>query len=105
MSFDVQRRVVTVFRVRSTGRADFSPSPDQWTRQNMEDQHRFGLMAGIRRAPARRHRLRSNPPVRLAPKADAGSCSSLQFFHKAGRIDGATGRVRKSCEEMTYASY
>src|SRR5690348_3868340 len=41
MSFDVQGRVVTVFRVRSTGRADFSPLPGQWTGQNMEAQHTF----------------------------------------------------------------
>src|ERR1051326_6039929 len=81
MSFDVHGRVVTVFRVRSTGRAGCFTLPPTSGGQNMEAQHRFGLMAGtLRRAPARRHRLRSNPPVRLTPKADAGSCSSLQFY-------------------------
>lgn len=34
---------------------------------------------------SRRHRLRSNPPVRLTPRADAGSCSSLQFSSPGGR--------------------
>lgn len=37
----------------------------------------------------RRHRLRSNPPVRLTPRADAGSCSSLQYPPRQADIDGA----------------
>lgn len=44
---------------------------------------------------SRRHRLRSNPPVRLTPRADAGSCSSLQFSYAQGAPGHEPGRCVK----------
>ena len=103
MSFDVQGRGVTVFRVRSTGRADFSPPADQWTGQNMEVQQTFRFDGWqLRRAPMRRHRLGSNLPVRLTPRADAGSCSSLQFSHAQA---GSWGTNRAAAEIMRGHNY